>query len=44
MACSRTGIERGSPPSDEFIKQVTEQLTISLSMYEAHLHQEIPQQ
>ena len=33
-----------SPPSDEFIKQVTEQLTISLPMYEAHLHQEIPQQ
>ena len=27
-----------SPPSDEFIKQVTEQLTISLHMYEAHLH------
>ena len=33
-----------SPPSDEFIKQVTEQLTISLHVYEAHLHQEIPQQ
>ena len=33
-----------SPPSDEFIKQVTEQLTISLPMYKAHLHQEIPQQ
>ena len=33
-----------SSPSDEFIKQVTEQLTISLPMYEAHLHQEIPQQ
>ena len=33
-----------SPPSDEFIKQVTEQLTISLPTYEAHLHQEIPQQ
>ena len=32
------------PPSDEFIKQVTEQLTISLPMYEAHLHQAIPQQ
>ena len=32
------------PPSDEFIKQVTEQLTISLPTYEAHLHQEIPQQ
>ena len=25
-----------SPPSDEFIKQVTEQLTISLPMYETH--------
>ena len=33
-----------SPPSDEFIKQVTEKLIISLSTYEAHLHQEIPQQ
>ena len=33
-----------SPPSDEFIKQVTEQLIISLPMYEAHLHQKIPQQ
>ena len=33
-----------SPPSDEFIKQVTEQLTISLPMYEAHLHQRILQQ
>ena len=33
-----------SPPSDEFIKQVTKELTISLHMYEAHLHQEIPQQ
>ena len=33
-----------SPPSDEFIKQVTEELTISLPMYEAHLYQEIPQQ
>ena len=33
-----------SPPSDEFTKQVTEQLTISLPMYEAHLHQRIPQQ
>ena len=33
-----------SAPSDEFIKQVTEQLTISLPMYEAHLHQRIPQQ
>ena len=33
-----------SPPSDEFIKQGTEQLTISLPMYEAHLHQEMPQQ
>ena len=32
------------PPSDEFIKQVTEQLTISLPTYEAQLHQEIPQQ
>ena len=31
-------------PSDEFIKQVTEQLKISLPTYEAHLHQEIPQQ
>ena len=31
-------------PSDEFIKQVTEQLTIPLHAYEAHLHQEIPQQ
>ena len=27
-----------SPPPDEFIKQVTEQLTISLHMYKAHLH------
>ena len=33
-----------SPLSEEFIKQITEQLTISLHMYEAHLHQEIPQQ
>ena len=33
-----------SPPSDESIKQVREQLTISLHMYEAHLHQRIPQQ
>ena len=33
-----------SPPSDEFIKQVTGQLTIPLPMYEAHLHQRIPQQ
>ena len=33
-----------SPPSDEFIKQVKEQLTISFHMYEAYLHQEIPQQ
>ena len=33
-----------SPPSDEFIKQVAEQLTISLHMYKTHLHQEIPQQ
>ena len=33
-----------SSPSDKFIKQVTEQLTISLPIYEAHLHQEIPQQ
>ena len=33
-----------SQPSDEFIKQVTEQLTISLAMYEACLHQRIPQQ
>ena len=33
-----------SPPSDEFIKQVSEQLTIPLHEYEAHLHQEIPQQ
>ena len=33
-----------SPPSDEFIKQVTQQRTISLHMYEAHLHQKIPQQ
>ena len=31
-----------SPPSDEFIKQVTKQLTISLPTYEAHLHQRIP--
>ena len=37
-------VEQVSPPSDEFIKQVTEQLTISLPKYEAHLHQEIPQQ
>ena len=28
-----------SPPSDEFIKHDTEQLTISLPTYEAHLHQ-----
>ena len=33
-----------SPPSDEFTKEVTEQLTISLHTYEAHLHQRIPQQ
>ena len=33
-----------SLPSDVFIKQGTEQLTISLPTYEAHLHQEIPQQ
>ena len=33
-----------SLPSDEFIKQVAEQLTISLHEYEAHMHQEIPQQ
>ena len=33
-----------SPPSDEFIKQVTEQLTISLPAYKAHLHQRRPQQ
>ena len=33
-----------SPPSDKFTKQVTEQLTISLHTYEAHLHQEIQQQ
>ena len=33
-----------SPPSDEFIKQVTEQLTISLPTYKEHLHQRIPQQ
>ena len=33
-----------SPPFNEFIKQVTEQLTISLHTYEAHLHQEIPPQ
>ena len=33
-----------SPPSDESIKQVTEQLTISLPMYLAHLHQEVSQQ
>ena len=33
-----------SSPSDEFIKQVTEQLTISLHMYKAHLHQRISQQ
>ena len=32
-----------SPPSDEFIKQVTEQLTTLLPMSEAHLHQRIPQ-
>ena len=33
-----------SPPSDEFTEQVTEQLTISLPTYKAHLQQEIPQQ
>ena len=33
-----------APPSDKFIKQVKEQLTISFHMYEAYLHQEIPQQ
>ena len=33
-----------SPPSDEFIRQVKEQLTISFHMYEAYLHQGIPQQ
>ena len=33
-----------SPSSDEFIKQVTEQLMISLHTYKAHLHQEILQQ
>ena len=33
-----------SPPSYEFIKQVTEQLTISLHRYDPHLHQRIPQQ
>ena len=32
-----------SPPSDEFIRQVKEQLTISFCMYEAYLHQEVPQ-
>ena len=37
-------LKKVSPPSDEFIKQFTEQLTILLSMYEAHLHQRIPQQ
>ena len=36
--------EEVSPPSDEFIKQVKEQLMISFHMYEAYLHQEIPQQ
>ena len=38
------GLKEVSPPSDEFIKQVTEQITISLHMYEEHLHQRIPQQ
>ena len=33
-----------SPPSDESIKYVAKQLTISLHKYKAHLHQEIPQQ
>ena len=33
-----------APPSDEFIQQVKEQLMILLHMYEAYLHQEIPQQ
>ena len=33
-----------SPPSYKFIKQVTEQLTISPHMYKAHLHQELQQQ
>ena len=37
-------LEEVSPPSDKFIKQVTEQLTISLHTYKAHLHQRIPQQ
>ena len=44
MACSRTGIERGFPTSDKFIKQLTEQLTISLHMYKAYLNQRLPQQ
>ena len=33
-----------APPSDKFIQQVKEQLTISFHTYEAYLHQEIPQQ
>ena len=33
-----------APPSDEFIKQVKEQLMISFHTYKAYLHQEIPQQ
>ena len=33
-----------APPSDEYIQQVKEQLTISFYTYEAYLHQEIPQQ
>ena len=33
-----------APPSDEYIQQVKEQLTISFHMYEAYLHQEILQQ
>ena len=33
-----------APPSDKFIKQVTEQLMISLHTYEAYLHQRLPQQ
>ena len=32
------------PPSNKFIKQVTEQLMISLHTYEAHLYRKIPQQ
>ena len=37
-------LRKVSPPSHEFIKQVTEQLTISLPTEKSHLFQEIQQQ